>query len=137
MKRSLLDTNVLIDWLNRGDRPGLVEGAGRVRLLSAVVVMELRAGALTPGANRAVDRLAKAFGAAQRLIAPSPTSWDRAGELVRKLKRSGREVRRASLVNDVLIALTAREVGAVLVTADGSDFEAIRRHCDFELEIVR
>jgi predicted nucleic acid-binding protein len=45
-------------------------------------------------------------------------------------------VRRAALVNDVLIALTARSIGATLYTADRGDFEAIRRVRDFALEVV-
>jgi predicted nucleic acid-binding protein len=49
---------------------------------------------------------------------------------------AGREVRRASLVNDVLIALTARSLGATLYTADGEDFKAIRRVRDFALQVV-
>lgn len=50
---------------------------------------------------------------------------------------AGQEVRRASLVNDVLIALTARQLGATLCTADDEDFRAIRRVRDFSLEVVR
>jgi predicted nucleic acid-binding protein len=48
---------------------------------------------------------------------------------------AGREVRRASLVGDVLIAHTARSLGASLVTA-GRDYEAIRSVLDFDLEVV-
>ncbi len=44
-------------------------------------------------------------------------------------------MRRASLVNDVLIALTARAIGATLYTADG-DFEAIRQVRAFALRVV-
>jgi predicted nucleic acid-binding protein len=44
-------------------------------------------------------------------------------------------VRRASLVNDVLIALTARAIGATLFTAD-RDYEAIRSILGFELALI-
>lgn len=53
-----------------------------------------------------------------------------------KLRATGREVRRASLVNDVLIALTAREIGATVLTAHAGDFMAIRAIDDFSLEVV-
>lgn len=49
---------------------------------------------------------------------------------------AGREVRRASLVNDVLIALTARRLGAALYTGDAEDLRVIRRVRDFALEVV-
>jgi predicted nucleic acid-binding protein len=37
-------------------------------------------------------------------------------------------------LTDVLIALTARELGATVVTANGGDFEAIRAVESFALE---
>jgi predicted nucleic acid-binding protein len=99
--------------------------------------MELRAGAATRPARRLLDRLVRAHSASSRLVAPSPAVFDEAGLVLRALKMAGREVRRASLVNDVLIALTARTMGATLCTADAGDFEAIRRVRAFALEIVR
>jgi predicted nucleic acid-binding protein len=127
MKRILLDTNVYIDFLNSGQHEALVLGAGLVRHMSAVVLMELEAGATTPAARRTVSQLARAFEKFGRLHAPPGSAWPQAGGILRRLRSSGREVRRASLVNDVLIALTAREIGATLVTGDVSDFGAIRR----------
>jgi predicted nucleic acid-binding protein len=136
VRRTLLDTNVYIDWLNQGLREEIVIGAGRVRILSAVVLMELRAGATTRSAVSAVDTLSRAYMKAQRLVAPSPTLYADAGRLLLQLRKGSREVRRASLVSDALIALTARSLGATVITRDGSDFAAIRKHCDFSLEVV-
>jgi predicted nucleic acid-binding protein len=52
------------------------------------------------------------------------------------LRRKGRDVRRASLVNDVLIALTCRAIGATLFTANGRDFEAVRDVRELQLSVV-
>jgi len=52
------------------------------------------------------------------------------------LRLAGHEIRRASLVNDLLIALTARQMGATVYTSDLQDFEAIRRIRDFSLRAV-
>jgi len=136
VRRTVLDTNIYIDWLNEGLHEDLVLGSGRVRILSAIVLMELRAGAVTRRATKGVDRLAQAYGTAQRLAAPTSKVYDEAGTVLQKLRSDGRDVRRASLVNDVLIALTARAQGARVVTRDASDFLAIRRVRDFSLEIV-
>ena len=57
--------------------------------------------------------------------------------MLRALRLGGREVRQASLVNDVLIALTARSIRATLYTADAEDFEEIKRVRNFALEVVR
>ena len=136
MRRTVLDTNIYIDWLNEGLHEELVLGPGRVRIMSAVVLMELRAGAETRRATRGVDRLARAYRAAQRLAAPAPNVYDEAGNVLRELRKQGRDVRRASLVNDVLIALTARAQGASIVTRDASDFMAIRGVSDISVEVV-
>jgi predicted nucleic acid-binding protein len=136
VKRTVLDTNIYIDWLNDGLHEGYVLGPGRVRLLSAIVVMELRAGAGTRRATKGVDQLVRAYQAGQRLVAPSPLLYGEAGNVLRELRRRGRDVRRGSLVNDVLIALTARAQGASVVTRDGSDFMAIREVREFSVEVV-
>lgn len=136
MTKLLLDTNLYVDWFNHGRHEALVVGGGFVRYLSSVVQMELRAGARTRPARRLLDRLVRAHAASGRLLAPSPPVFDDAGLVLQALRMAGREVRRASLVNDVLIALTARRLGATLYTGDGEDFKAIRRVRDFALEVV-
>ena len=135
MKRILLDTNLYVDWLNAGRRAELFVGGGHVRYLSAVVHMELRAGATTLRARRALAGLAAAYSRSDRLVAPEPAVFERAGSVLRLLRARGREVRRASLVNDVLIALSARSLGATVCTADAA-FAAIREVEDFALERV-
>jgi predicted nucleic acid-binding protein len=134
-RKAILDTNVYIGWLNRGLHEELMLGRGLVRYLSAVVLMELRAGAVMLPARRAVDHLARAYAAGGRIVAPSSQVYDEAGRMLRQLKELGREVRRASLVNDVLIALTARTLGATVFSAD-QDHDAIRSLLDYRLERV-
>jgi predicted nucleic acid-binding protein len=136
VRRTLLDTNVYVDWLNHGLREEIVLGPGRVRILSAVVLMELRAGASSRRAVNAVDALSRVYASAQRLVAPSGALYAEAGRVLLQLRKDGREIRRASLVSDALIALTARSLGAAVVTRDAADFSAIRKHCDFALEVV-
>jgi predicted nucleic acid-binding protein len=134
VKKVVLDTNLYIDWINRGLRQERMVGAGLIRYLSAVVVMELRAGAQTPAGRAAVDRLVRAYAACGRLIVPAQAVFDRAGSALRRLELAGRPARSAAFVNDLLIALTARMVGATVVTANARGFEAIRQIAPFELE---
>jgi predicted nucleic acid-binding protein len=136
VKRVILDTNLYISFMNTGEHESVMLGAGFVRHMSAVVLMELLVGARTPAARRAVARLERAFEATGRVLPPPPAAWKRAGGILRGLRASGREVRRASLVNDVLIALTARDIGATVITNDASDFGAIRKLVDFSFEAV-
>jgi predicted nucleic acid-binding protein len=125
--RILLDANVFIDYLRTGRHGAWVWGGrqARVRFLSAVVLMELRVGADTARRRRAVDRIQAAF-PAERVVAPTPTLFDRAGTLFRTLHGDGSALRdRLGPVNDLLIALTAWRIGATVITANVADFTRI------------
>jgi len=134
VKKVLFDTCVYVDWLSQGRHEELMLGPGLVRYLSAVVAMELRAGVSHRASRDAVTSLTRAYRSAGRLVVPSGEVFERAGAVLRQLKLAGREVRQASLCNDVLIALTARSIGAIVVTANVDDFAAIRRIETFAFE---
>ena len=126
----LLDTNVFIDYLRAGLHADWVFGrVGHIiRFLSAVVLLELRLGADTPRRKRAVDRLHKAFPSG-RLIAPAPALFDHAGRLFRTLYGDGAGIAdRLGPLNDLLIALTARQIGATVVTGNLQEFRQIASH---------
>lgn len=135
LRKVVLDTNLYIDWLNKGLREELMVAPGFVRYLSVVVQMELRAGATTVAARRALDQLVRAYRTAERIVVPDHELFDVAGRTLQFLRAAGYETRRASLLNDVLIALSARSIGATLVTAD-ADYEAIRSVIDFKLQRI-
>lgn len=135
LRKVVLDTNLYVDWLNRGAHEALFTGPGLVRYLPAIVHMELNAGATTVRAQRSLEKLARAYRSAGRTITLDAHGYETAGVALRTLRTRGIEVRRASLVNDVLIALSARAAGATLITAD-SDYEVIRSVIDFRLDHV-
>jgi predicted nucleic acid-binding protein len=41
-----------------------------------------------------------------------------------------------ALLNDILIALSARRIGATLLTYNRDDFRLIHRHADFSLRVL-
>jgi predicted nucleic acid-binding protein len=87
--------------------------------------MELRLGADTPRRHRAVDRIQAAF-PASRLIAPLPPLFDQAGRLFRSLHGDGAGLDdRLGPINDLLIALTARQIGATVITSNLEDFHQV------------
>jgi predicted nucleic acid-binding protein len=103
---------------------------------SVIVAQELRA-----GVQRAQDRKAlelnvlKVFQRANRTIAPSADAWHRSGDLLAEMARhEGLEIARVSkaFANDVLLALSCREAGCVLVTDNERDFQRIRRFVQFD-----
>lgn len=135
MKPAVLDTNLYVDWLSKRARPELVTGAHHRLHLSAVVAMELRVGARTLPARRAVQRLLRAYQKVDRVLTPAATAFDAAGATLQRLADRGLEIRRASLSHDVLIALSARSIGATVLTRD-RDYLAIREVIDFDLELI-
>lgn len=126
----LLDTNVFIDYLRADLHTDWIFGgvSNLIRFLSSVVLMELRVGADTRRRQRAVDRIQAAF-PPSRLIAPLPLLFDQAGRLFRTLHGDGSGLDdRLGPVNDLLIALTARQIGATVLTSNIEDFSRIARH---------
>jgi predicted nucleic acid-binding protein len=126
----LLDTNVFIDYLRADLYTDWIFGgvSNIIRFLSSVVLMELRIGADTPRRHRAVDRVQAAF-PANRLIPPLPVLFDHAGRLFRTLHGDGSGLDdRLGPVNDLLIALTARQIGATVLTSNTDDFHRIAQH---------
>jgi predicted nucleic acid-binding protein len=135
LRKVVLDTNVYVDWLNEKLHDGLVLAPGFVRYLSAVVQMELRTGARTRRAARAVDELVRAYRTGRRIVVPTAGAFDDAGRALRELRDRGVEVRPASLVNDVLIAQSARAIGATVITRD-RDYEKLTKVLDFSLQVI-
>ena len=114
---AFFDTSVHIDVL-RGDLQ-LADVLARIHggpvRLSPIVASELLRGASTRAA-RAVERLVAA------LVPIEPPSWRNAwleaGRLLPRAFTNHESVGLARLQNDVLLALTARHTGAVLVSKD-------------------
>lgn len=123
----LLDTNVLIDFLRAGMHAEWVLGGHGtvVRFISAVALLELRLGADTPKRKKAVDRLHQAFQSG-RVLGLTPSILDHAGRLFRAMYGNALGLNdRLGPMNDVLIALTAREIGATVVTSNVLEFRRI------------
>jgi len=138
MRRIVIDTNLYIDWLNAGRHGALLFQRDAVKHLSAVVMLELYAGTFSPRDRRVVRSVVAAFERADRILVPSGAVYEDAGHVLRMLQESrGSRVRGSpSLVNDVLIALSARSLGATVVTSNARDFAAIREIRPFKLTVV-
>ncbi len=126
----ILDTNVFIDYLRADLHAEWVFGhvGNTIRFLSSIVLMELRIGADTPRRKRAVDKIRSAF-PDERLIAPTPRICDQAGQLFQTLYGDGSCFSdRLGPINDLLIALTARHIGATVITRNITEFSRISEH---------
>ena len=88
-------------------------------VLSAVVVHELLVGAVTAADEMSLRRgIVEPFRLRQRLHVPVQQTWDLATKIdkrMRKRKNPDSKLRSRSFFNDVMIAASAREIGAILV----------------------
>jgi predicted nucleic acid-binding protein len=104
--------------------------------LSVIVAQELRAGVSKPSDRRALERnVLRVFERTGRTLTPSSDAWHRSGDLFSEMaQQEGLEVARVSkaFANDLMLALSCRESGCVLVTDNVRDFSRIRRFISFE-----
>ena len=139
----LLDTNVYLFAIKSKQGAGFFERRFLPLVfqtyLSSIVVEELYAGALDPNGVRLVERHVGALEKAGRIVTPTFQDWKEAGKLVAQMTRKepGRKPKIQQMLNDILLALTARRIGADLFTFNRDDFELIRRHKPFSLKVLR
>jgi predicted nucleic acid-binding protein len=93
---------------------------------SAVVAQELRAGVPSHRAARFEAAMFAPYERRGRLITPSYAAWKDTGRVLADLVPAAqwRSVTR-SFVNDVVLAMSCREAGAILVTGNTRDFARI------------
>jgi len=126
------DTNVLVDALRDPSAEEaftvFLSRFSHVTYLSAVVILELRAGARTPGQARVLEQeIVQRFARANRIFTPSVEAFSVAGKLLATLaNREGWTAHaQPSLVHDALLAASCRESGVTLITRD-RDFARFR-----------
>ncbi len=129
----VFDTSIFIDHLRTGrHQQRIAETRGLIRN-SAVVLAELSRGATKPAEREFVERLARNH----PILTPSENNWLESGRLLSKINvDKGFDPRKLrDLHFDLLIALTARSVGARLITSNRDDFELIAGYRKLQIEI--
>ena len=115
---AILDTSVYVDNLRSGRFKQEILDLKFVIRCSAVVLAELSRGARSRPMRRFVDDLAKNL----RVIAPNERDWIQSGRIVNRIVAAKRYDlhKTRELHFDVLIALTARRIGAHSARLEGS-----------------
>lgn len=140
VRKVVFDTNIYIHAIQGGS------GSKEYRLLidclpftylSSVVSAELYAGAIDPFGTRVVQQFVSRSERVGRIVTPTHASWNEAGRILATIgrKEPGYKSKLPTLFNDALIALSALQIGATVYTKDQEDFQLIRRHKRFSLEV--
>jgi len=127
----LLDSSVYIENFRTGRFTLALLRSPWIVRCSAVVLHELRRGARTALEFRFVSELARKV----RIITPTESHWLESAEILSRMRRKkGYDPNKLrELAFDVLIALSARHVGATLITCNREDFAEIRSHTTFKV----
>ncbi len=135
--KAVCDTSVYIPFINQGViHPVFSDESVRPMLfMSAVVLSELYAGAHDIQSIKLLDKLYQTFHNVARLITPDKRDWQQTGRVIAKLrKKYGFETKYlARIQNDILIACSARKLGAFVVTRNEKDFRRIQEFTDFHI----
>ena len=112
--------------------------------MSAVVLQEFVAGANDASRLKDFERSRYEYRKNNKLLVPSEEDWWHAGLVLNALQRGRRSKKtgkiprislgeRYRIINDVLIARTAKREGVMVVTDNVDDFEKIRNFCDVKV----
>lgn len=142
MAKHLIDTDLYIDLIQSGgtvpiirelyekDAPGIY--------FSSVVAQELLAGARSPAGKRHIEILLGPFERVGRIVTPAHKEWKEAGDMLARIleRRPDLKTKLPTLVNDCLLALSARAIGATVYTRNRDDFLTLREVRPFSLVVV-
>ncbi len=130
-KFALIDTAVYIENFRSGRFTFRLLQSSFVIRCSSVVLHELLRGARTATEKKFVFELSQRC----QVLTPTEQQWLKAAEVLHRLRR--REHYEAAklreLAFDVLIALSARSIGASVITTNHADFRAIQHELPFHL----
>lgn len=136
----VLDTQLFIrafhDEAGKAELLDFHERCTPFEFLSVIVAQELRAGIRTREDRQALEKnVLGIYERRGRSFAPSAAAWHRSGDVLAQMaQQEGLELGRVSksFSNDILLALSCREFGCVLVTENERDFRRIQRYVPFE-----
>lgn len=127
----LFDTNVYFAALQGGAQAEvLLRKLHRLMpstWLSSVVLYEMLCGAKGDLDRARIRRSVRTLESVGRVVTPSAADWARAGAVQGLLWDANPGLRDKRLQNDILIASSAKSIGARVVTANRKDFELIGR----------
>ena len=130
-KFAVLDTSVYIENFRTGRFTFRLMRSPHIVRCSSVVLHELLHGARAGIERRFVMDLMRRC----QVLTPTEAHWLQAADVLSAIRRhehyDAAKIR--ELAFDVLIALTARSIGATVITCNTTDFQAIRRHLSFPL----
>jgi predicted nucleic acid-binding protein len=130
-KFALLDTAIYIENFRSGRFTFRLLRSPFIIRCSAVVLHELLRGAQTRAERKFVFELSRHC----QVLTPTEQQWLKAADILQRLRHREHydTTKLRELAFDVLIALSARDIGAAVITTNHADFRAIQKEVPFQL----
>jgi len=132
LRRYIIDTDLYIELLRTGQYHDIIAEVYAKETpniyFSSVVVHELLSGVISEEGKKNVETILRPFEKVGRVITPSHSIWKEVGEILSILRKAkpNLKTKLSQLVNDALIAMSARAIGATVITLNSYDFEVIK-----------
>ncbi len=134
--RAVPDTSFLIEHFRKGSVQNIFLNLNNFYHItfSSVVLMELLSGAYDNKEQKLIEQIKNNF----TVITVTEKQWYTSGKVMLKLRKDKKidPLRIKSLLADILIAVSVRDIGAVLITKNEKDFKLIREVFDFKYMAV-
>jgi len=131
-QKAVLDTSFLIEHFRKDTVFDTFINLNRLYYItfSSVVLMELLSGAYDPKEQKLIEQIRNNF----TVISVTERQWYIAGNTMLKLRKNKKidPLRIKGLLADILIAISVRDIGAVLITRNEKDFKLIRDVMEFK-----
>lgn len=138
----LIDTNIYIEFLRNGAFHKTIEDLYSFQTpriyFSSVVVQELLAGAIGKKGRDNVENLYRPFERGGRIIIPSFKAWKDAGNILSTIRQNRKDLKSKMplILNDTLIAISAKNIGAKVYTSNADDFQVISSFIKFSFVVI-
>lgn len=138
----LLDTNVYLGAVRSEEKRAKFRRTFYPLLpatyLSAIVAYELAVNAYDRRTRTLLLEFIRPMQRTGRVVTPAFDDWIMASDVVTAIgeKEKSWRSKLPALLNDILIALSARRIGAILLTYNRDDFRLIRHYADFSLRVL-
>lgn len=134
--KAVPDTSFLIEHFRKGSVQNMFLNLNKFYHItfSSVVLMELLSGAFDGKEQKLIEQIKNNF----TVITVTEKQWYTSGKVMLKLRKDKKidPLRIKSLLADILIAVSVRDIGAVLITKNEKDFKLIREVLDFKYMAV-
>lgn len=130
------DTCLYIDLLRASLRLDLFVDRNHIRYLSPIVIMELMAGAHKTQGKNIIDKLIAPYIQSHRAINLDTNHYYAAGLCASQIRLHNQWNNHKHMSHDILIALSAKSIGATLYTRNKKDFQIINQFVKCKVEYV-